>query len=162
MVRVVLAASVVAASVVIGREASAQFGRPNPCTLLSPADIEAVTRQKMTDPVLSSDMLTCRITSYQAAPYAVVDTGASVTVRIEPSATYEDDFWSTSGPTHQPFTGIGQGAVALTDTLPLLKVKQRNWVYTIAYQTGSAVAIGVPAQIEAERRLALRLLTRAP
>jgi hypothetical protein len=142
--------------------ASAQFARPNPCTLLSQADIEAVTQQKMADPVISSDLTTCRIASFQAVPYSVVDTGASVTITIEPSAPFEDDFWSTAGPTRQPFVGIGQGAVALTDTVPLFKVKQRRWVYTITYRTGGASAIGPPAQIEAERRLALRLLTRAP
>jgi hypothetical protein len=147
---------------VIAPRASAQFGRPNPCTLLSQADIETVTRQQMADPVLSSDMMTCRIASFQAVPYAVVDTGASVTVGIEPSATFDDDFWTTAGPTHQPFVGIGQGAIALTDTVPLFKVKQRQWVYTIIYRTGSSVAIGIPAQVDAERRLALRLLTRAP
>jgi hypothetical protein len=151
-----------AAVAVVAPDASAQFGRPNPCTLLSPTDIEAVTRQQMADPQLSSDMMTCRIASYQAVPYSVVDTGATVTVHVEPSASFEDEFFTTAGPTRQPFVGIGQGAVALTDTLPLLKVKQRNWVYTITYQTGSAAAIGMPAQIEAERRLALRLLTRAP
>lgn len=142
--------------------ASAQFGRPNPCTLLSQADIEAVTQQKMADPVISSDLTTCRIASFQAVPYSVVDTGSSVTVSIQPSDTFEDDFWTTAGPTHQPFVGIGQGAVALTDTVPLFKVKQRRWVYTITYRTGSASAIGIPALVEAERRLALRLLTRAP
>jgi hypothetical protein len=151
-----------AASVGVGREAAAQFGRPNPCTLLSQSDIEAVTRQTMADPLLSSDMMTCRIASYQAALYSVVDTGASVTVQVEPSGSFEDDFWTTAGPTRQPFVGLGQGAIALTDTVPMFKVKQRNWVYTITYRTGSSVAIGVPAQVDAERRLALRLLTRAP
>jgi hypothetical protein len=150
------------ACVVAAPIASAQFARPNPCTLLSEADIEAVTQQKMADPVLSSDLTTCRVASFQAVPYSVVDTGASVTIGIEPSATFEDDFWTTAGPTRQPFVGIGQGAVAVTDTVPLFKVKQRRWVYTITYRTGSASAIGVPAQVEAERRLALRLLTRAP
>jgi hypothetical protein len=150
------------ASVGGARAATAQFGRPNPCTLLSPSDIEAVTRQTMADPQLSSDMMTCRIASYQEALYSVVDTGASVTVQVEPAGAFEDDFWTTAGPTRQPFVGLGQGAIAVTDTVPLFKVKQRNWVYTITYRTGSAVAIGVPAQVDAERRLALRLLTRAP
>jgi hypothetical protein len=158
-VRLVLWAVVFA---VIAPRASAQFGRPNPCTLLSQADIETVTRQQMADPVLSSDMMTCRIASFQAVPYAVVDTGATVTVGLEPSAAFEDDFWTTAGPTRQPFIGIGQGAIALTDTVPLFKVKLRQWVYTITYRTGSSVAIGTPARVDAERRLALRLLTRAP
>ena len=142
--------------------ASAQIARPNPCTLLSPADVQAVTGQQMADPQLSSDLKTCRVSAFRAVPYAVEDTGATVTVQVDPAATYDDDFFSTSGATHQPFTGIAQGAIAVTDTVPRFKVKQRNWVYTITYQTGSAAATGVPAIVDAERRLALRLLTRAP
>ena len=158
--RLVLAG--VGLSVATASGASAQFARPNPCTLLSPADIQAVTGQPMADPQLSSDMKTCRVATFQAVPYAVIDTGASVTVQIDPAAAYDEDFFSTSGPTRQPVVGMGQGAIAVTDTIPRFKVKQRTWVYTITYQTGSAAATGVPALVDAERRLALRLLTRAP
>jgi hypothetical protein len=151
-----------ALSVLAAPVASAQFARPNPCSLLSPADIQAVTGQTMADPQLSSDMKTCRVGSFQAVPYSVIDTGASVTVQIDPSAAYDDDYFSTAGPTRQPFVGIGQAAIAVTDTVPRFRVKQRSWVYTITYQTGSAAATGVPALVDAERRLALRLMTRAP
>jgi hypothetical protein len=153
---------IAALSLVAAPVASAQFARPNPCSLLSPADIQAVTGQTMADPQLSSDMKTCRVASFQAVPYSVIDTGASVTVSIDPSATYDADYFSTAGATRQPFVGIGQGAIAVTDSVPRLRVKQRSWVYTITYQTGSAAATGVPAIVDAERRLALRLMTRAP
>jgi hypothetical protein len=142
--------------------ASAQIARPNPCTLLSPADVQAVTGQQMADPQLSSDLKTCRVSAFRAVPYAVEDTGATVTVQVDPAAAYDDNFFSTSGATHQPFTGMAQGAMAVTDSVPRFKVKQRNWVYTITYQTGGAAATGIPAIVDAERRLALRLLTRAP
>jgi hypothetical protein len=149
-------------AVVAPAAASAQFARPNPCTLLSPTDVQSVTGQQMAAPQLSNDLQICRISSFQASPYAVIDTGSTVTIRVEPSATYDDDYFTTAGPTRQTFIAIGQGAVAVTDTIPQFKVKQRRWVYTITYQTGSAAATGVPALVDGERRLALRLLTRAP
>jgi hypothetical protein len=158
-----LARACLALSIIAGpASASAQIARPNPCTLLSPTDVQSVTGQQMADPQISSDLKTCRIASFQPAPYSVVDTGATVTIQVDPSAIYDVDFFSTTGPTRQPFIGIGQGAIAVTDTIPRFKVKQRSWVYTITYVTGSAGATGVPALVDAERRLALRLLTRAP
>ena len=151
-----------AVSAFLAPSARAQIARPNPCSLLSPADIQAVTQQTMADPQLSSSMKECRISSFQAVPYAVIDTGATVVVQVDPSAIYEDDFFSTAGPQRQPVIGLGQGAVMLTDSVPHIRVKQRLWVYTIFYSTGSAAATGVPAILDAEKRLALRLLTRAP
>jgi len=154
----------VAVGLVLGtsRGAAAQ-ARPNPCALLSVTEVAAVTGQQMADPVLSSDMQTCRIAAYKAVPYSVIDTGATVTVHVEEARRFLDDYFDTPTPTRKIVPAFGDGALAITtDTLPIFQVRRRNWVYTIGYSGGGSGTLGVPAVIDAEERLAKRVLTRAP
>jgi len=144
------------------RGASAQ-PRPNPCTLLSATEVAAVTGQQMADPVLSSDMQTCRIAAYRAVPYAVIDTGATVTVHVDEARRFIDDYFDTPTPTRHIVPAFGDGALAVTtDTIPIFQVRRRNWVYTIGFHGGGSATIGASAILDVEQRLAKRVLTRAP
>ena len=143
--------------------ANGQMVRPNPCTLLTADDAQAVTRTGMAAPQLANDMTTCTIASFQAVPTVLTDSAALVTLKVESSRAYDDDYFSTTTSTKRALTGLGDEAVTLTDSMPpLLRVRRRWWVYTI--RVSAPMTLGSDAQVllDTERRLADRVLSRAP
>ena len=154
---------VVAALAMLGTAAGGQTVRPNPCQLITTDDATTVTKTAMAPPQLANDMTMCTITSYQAVQYSLADTSARVTLRVEPARLYDPDYFSTQAPNKQPLTGLGDEAVALTDsTPPMLRVRRRWWVYTIRIDAPKTLGTDPQVILDTERRLSDRVLNRAP
>jgi hypothetical protein len=143
--------------------AGAQTVRPNPCTLITTDDAATVTRTAMAPPQMANDMSICTIASFQAVQYSLADTAARVTLRVESARLYDPDYFSTQAPNKQPLTGLGDEAVALTDSAPpMLRVRRRWWVYTIRVDAPKTLGTDTQVILDTERRLADRVLNRAP
>jgi hypothetical protein len=145
------------------REAGGQMVRPNPCMLITTDDAAIATKTAMAPPQMANDMSMCTISSYQAVQYSLSDTSARVTLRIEPARLYDPDYFNVSAPNKQPLTGLGDEAVALTDSAPpMLRVRRRWWVYTIRIDAPKTLGTDTQVILDTEKRLANRVLNRAP
>jgi hypothetical protein len=143
--------------------ASGQMVRPNPCVLITTDDATMVTKTAMAQPQLANDLTMCTISSFQAVQYSLSDTSARVTLRVEPARLYDPDYFNVQAPNKQPLTGLGDEAVALTDsTPPMLRVRRRWWVYTFRIDAPKTLGTDTQVILDTEKRLADRVLNRAP
>lgn len=139
------------ALLIFPRVVSAQMIMPNPCQLLTNAEVLSATRDTVIHTSLSQ---------FQAPECAIAttDSNAVITIKVETTRDYADDFWDATGVDTKPIPSLGERAI-VTGTPPVTKVLRRNHVYTVTYTNITMQ----PDQIrDTERQLAFFAIARAP
>jgi len=129
----------------------AQMITANPCTLLTPAEVLSVTSDTVTRTALSQ---------FQAPVCTIVtsDTNATITIKVETTRDYLDDYWDAVNDSTKPIPSLGDRAI-VTGKPPVTRVLRRGHVYTITYTN---LTMPPDAIRDREKALARFAIARAP
>ena len=129
----------------------AQMITANPCTLLTPAEVIAAT----------SDTVRTTVLSQYTAPVCTVitsDSTARITIKIETTRDYGDDYWDVANDSTKPIPSLGDRA-NVKGIPPVTRFLRRGHVYTIIYTN---INLTPDAIRDREKALATFAVARAP
>jgi hypothetical protein len=139
------------ALLIVPRMLGAQMIMPNPCQLLTTAEVLSATHDTVTQTSLSQ---------FQAPECAIATTDSNVVIKIKIETTrdYTDLYWDETGVDTKPIPSLGERAI-VTGTPPVTKVLRRNHVYSITY---SNINLQPEKIRDVEKQLAFFAVARAP